>query len=390
MNSAQERTTNLKILVVDDEARISSILRRIVEKLGCETMCIEDGNQVGNALIAYKPDVIFLDLVMPGMDGVEVISGLAQAGCKSKIVLMSGLDKRTLSSVSEGARQNKLDVTGAITKPFSLGQVEGLLQPLIDAKPTAETLSAVIQPISGFGPQALYEPELDLGTDSSNSNYWVRTSLAWRMDDGQIVGISTLTEDTYHPRIAKGCVAELLRAASTARGICKETYLKIPLPSELLHDNSTPNYLEKIVKQSNLDNNTVQFEIDEEVIVDAAKSTTDVLSRLKIKGFRLAVNLKEKSDEVLTLLDKLPIDEVTLNMADDRFRSGQLDDAETEFQVSSLVSYISGINLVASVKNVSNEQQLDFARQCKFSRASGRFIREPGSAQEIRGYFSKI
>jgi EAL domain-containing protein (putative c-di-GMP-specific phosphodiesterase class I) len=89
-------------------------------------------------------------------------------------------------------------------------------------------------------------------------------------------------------------------------------------------------------------------------------------------------------------LDKLPIDEVTLNMADDRFRLGQLDDAETEFQVSSLVSYISGINLVASVKNVSNEQQLDFARQCKFSRASGRFIREPGSAQEIRGYFSKI
>ena len=111
MNSTQEQTVKLNVLVVDDEARISSILKRIIEKLCCEVKCIEDGNQVGNALIAYEPDVIFLDLAMPGIDGVEVISGLGQAGCKSKIVLMSGIDKRTLSYVSEGARQNQLILT---------------------------------------------------------------------------------------------------------------------------------------------------------------------------------------------------------------------------------------------------------------------------------------
>jgi CheY-like chemotaxis protein len=390
MNPAQEQTVKLKVFVVDDEARISSILQRIIEKMGCEVKCIEDGSQVGNALIAYEPDVIFLDLAMPGIDGVEVISGLGQAGCKSKIVLMSGIDKRTLSSVSEGARQNQLDVIHAITKPFALGQVEGILQPLIEAK----ILSAGIQPISSFGPQAVFEPELNLDIDSSNSNYWVRANLVWRMDDGQIVSMSTLAEDIYHPRIAKGLVATLLRYTPNTQGIfkdnAKETSLKIPLPSELLHDNSTPDYLEKIVKQANLGNSNVQFEIDERVIVDSAKSISYVLSRLKIKGFGLGVSVKENPDEILSLLNKLPIDELTLNMADDRFRPGQIDDAETEYQVASFVSYVSGVNLVASVKNVLNKQQMDFAKRCKFLKASGRFIREPGSADEIREYFGKI
>jgi|TARA_B110000208_G_C11793610_1_gene438607 CheY-like chemotaxis protein len=390
MNSTQEQTVKLKVLVVDDEARISSILKRIIEKLSCEVKCIEDGNQVGNALIAYEPDVIFLDLAMPGIDGVEVISGLGQAGCKSKIVLMSGIDKRTLSYVSEGARQNQLDVIDTITKPFALGQVEGILQPLIDAK----TLSAGIQPISSFGPQAVFEPELNLDIDSSHDNYWVRANLVWRMDDGQIVSMSTLAEDIYRPKIAKGSVATLLRYTPTTKGIfkdnAKETCLKIPLPSELLHDNSTPDYLEKIVKQANLVSSNVQFEIDERVIVDSAKSISYVLSRLKIKGFGLGVSVKENPDEILSLLNKLPIDELTLNMADDRFRPSQIDDAETEYQVASFVSYVSGVNLVASVKNVLNKQQMDFAKRCKFLKASGRFIREPGSADEIREYFGKI
>ena len=390
MNSTQEQTVKLKVLVVDDEARISSILKRIIEKLSCEVKCIEDGNQVGNALIAYEPDVIFLDLAMPGIDGVEVISGLGQAGCKSKIVLMSGIDKRTLSYVSEGARQNQLDVIDTITKPFALGQVEGILQPLIDAK----TLSAGIQPISSFGPQAVFEPELNLDIDSSHDNYWVRANLVWRMDDGQIVSMSTLAEDIYRPKIAKGSVATLLRYTPTTKGIfkdnAKETCLKIPLPSELLHDNSTPDYLEKIVKQANLVSSNVQFEIDERVIVDSAKSISYVLSRLKIKGFGLGISVKENPDEILSLLNKLPIDELTLNMADDRFRPGQIDDAETEYQVASFVSYVSGVNLVASVKNVLNKQQMDFAKRCKFLKASGRFIREPGSADEIREYFGKI
>jgi len=49
------------------------MLKRIIEKLGCEILCIEDGNKVGSTLIRHKPDVIFMDLVMPGVDGVSRI-----------------------------------------------------------------------------------------------------------------------------------------------------------------------------------------------------------------------------------------------------------------------------------------------------------------------------
>ena len=131
------------------------------------------------------------------------------------------------------------------------------------------------------------------------------------------------------------------------------------------------------------------FEIDEEIVTKPSDTTSTVLSRLKIKGFKISVCVKEKIDEVLALLDKLPIDEVTLNMDYVRFGEGQIKNTETEFEIASLASYVTKTGLVASVKNVSNAEQADFAKRCKFSKASGRFIREPGSARTINEFFNK-
>ena len=108
-----------------------------------------------------------------------------------------------------------------------------------------------------------------------------------------------------------------------------------------------------------------------------------------VAPIKISVCVKEKIDEVLALLDKLPIDEVTLNMDYVRFGEGQIKNTETEFEIASLASYVTKTGLVASVKNVSNAEQADFAKRCKFSKASGRFIREPGSARTINEFFNK-
>jgi EAL domain-containing protein (putative c-di-GMP-specific phosphodiesterase class I) len=149
-----------------------------------------------------------------------------------------------------------------------------------------------------------------------------------------------------------------IQADSEALGnSAKPVNLKNPLPVSLLHDNSTPDYLGELAEQTGLSPNSLLFEIDENVVVTTPELATDVLSLLKIKGFKLVVCVKENIDQVLARLDKLPIDELTLDLAARKFRDGKTEDSETEFQIDTLVSVVLKEDMNVSVKNLFNAQQ---------------------------------
>jgi DNA-binding response OmpR family regulator len=64
--------TGKKILVVDDEAEISEIITMYLKREGYEVHIENEGNRVAEAVKQYKPDLIILDVLLPGMDGIEV------------------------------------------------------------------------------------------------------------------------------------------------------------------------------------------------------------------------------------------------------------------------------------------------------------------------------
>ncbi|PCI80778.1 MAG: hypothetical protein COB20_02675 [SAR86 cluster bacterium] len=394
VSATPEARSALKVLAVDDDTFISDLLKRLATKVGCAVHCIHDGAEVGNALLAYRPEIIFLDLVLPGIDGVEIIRILAKAECKAKIVLMSGLDKRTLSSVEEVAKKSKLDVIGAISKPFEPGQIEGILQPLVESKRTASLrVDSTTQTETCLGPHLSYEPEQSLSESSEGSTNWARVSYVWKLDDEQLMDIDSILDETVKPRISRGIIEVILRTAKSDKenGVIDPLKfgLKIALPQNLLSDESTPDYLSELVQASGLGNQNILFEIDENAIINSSDTTSDVLSRLKIKGFKLAVCVKDQSDQVLAALDKLPVDEIVVNMATEQFGESYINNTETEFQVASLVSYAAGAGLVTSVKNAASDQQLNFAKRCNFQKASGLCIQSPSDGISAMEFFKR-
>ncbi len=392
MNSIENPQPALKVLIVDDDTFIADVLKSVAERLACSVICIHDGKDVGTALLAYKPDVIFLDLVLPGFDGVEIIQLLAGAGCKAKIVLMSGLDKRTLSSVSEFARKCGLDFMEAVTKPFAAGQVESILQPLQAAQKSSVEIAAIGQTATSFGPHILYEPELHLDDTPANSLDWVRASLVWQMDDNIDLAIGSIFTDSAKPKLAKGLIEFTLRAILADKPILnkegKIVGIKLAISDTLLSDQTVPDFLENIVKRAELSQQSVMFEIEENTIIDSSETRFDVLSRLKIKGFKLAVSIREENDKVLSILGKLPIDELVIDMKGRNYSQNSIGNAETEFQVGSLVSYASKADLVTSVKNVYNEQQLSFAKNCRLAKASGHYFQAPADSVTVGEFYN--
>src|ERR1035437_4364444 len=91
MATNPERTD--KILVVDDDARIRDLLRRYLVQEGFEVLQAEDGKALTRILLREPVDLIILDLMMPGEDGLSVCRRLRGAHDRTPIIMLTAKGK---------------------------------------------------------------------------------------------------------------------------------------------------------------------------------------------------------------------------------------------------------------------------------------------------------
>ena len=87
MSNNSNRTD--KILVVDDDARIRDLLRRYLTQEGFEVMVAEDGKALNRILLRDTVDLIVLDLMMPGEDGLSICRRLRSANDRTPIIMLT-------------------------------------------------------------------------------------------------------------------------------------------------------------------------------------------------------------------------------------------------------------------------------------------------------------
>ncbi|WFE47953.1 response regulator transcription factor [Verrucosispora sp. WMMD1129] len=103
-----------RVLVVDDDPTVSDVVRRYLEQAGCEVQLAADGADGLAAIAAQRPDLVVLDLMMPGIDGLEVCRRIRRQLPDLPVVMLTALGE-------EADRVLGLEV-GAddyVTKPFS-------------------------------------------------------------------------------------------------------------------------------------------------------------------------------------------------------------------------------------------------------------------------------
>jgi len=109
-----------KILIVDDEPNIVVPLEFLMEQNNFEVKVAESGEQALEAIEDFKPDLILLDIMLPGMDGYEVCQKVRQNPQlqQTKIIFLSAM-ARTIDI----AKGMGLSADSYITKPFSISDV---------------------------------------------------------------------------------------------------------------------------------------------------------------------------------------------------------------------------------------------------------------------------
>ena len=118
-----------RILVVDDDAAIRDSLRMILEYQGYAVMLAATGEE-GAALVEREaPDLVFLDIKMPGMDGLEVLQRITHLTEATPIVVMSG--HATISTAVEATRLGAFDFA---EKPLETERVLVLVRNAVDSR----------------------------------------------------------------------------------------------------------------------------------------------------------------------------------------------------------------------------------------------------------------
>ena len=107
-----------KILVVDDEKSIVDILVFNLFKEGYQTVEAYDGTTGLQMALAENPDLILLDLMLPGMDGFEVCRSLRDQGCAIPIIMLTAREEEANKVLGL-----ELGADDYITKPFSVREL---------------------------------------------------------------------------------------------------------------------------------------------------------------------------------------------------------------------------------------------------------------------------
>ena len=107
----------MRVLVADDEPLVREEIAEFLELSGCEVRTAEDGRKALMVAADWQPQVVFLDVLMPEMDGIDLTRALKSRDPKARIVAMSGGGRIKQLDILEFAKRYGADYT--ITKPVT-------------------------------------------------------------------------------------------------------------------------------------------------------------------------------------------------------------------------------------------------------------------------------
>lgn len=384
----------MAIQLIDDEPLALKLLACQLENLGIKDVVQhERAHDALEQLMRASDtiDLVFCDLQMPQIDGVEFIRRLAHIGYTGDLVLVSGEDSRILRSAQQLASAHSLNVRGILHKPVTLDQLWTVLDENAAPKTQCPSIQGelynadeVERAIRQGELVNFYQPQIKL---SSSEVVGVEALVRWRHPrDGLVYPnqfIATAEQYGLIEDLTYRVLIDAIYQLHSWQIAGWQLHLAVNVSMENLASLDFPDRLEGIADNAGVNLQHVILEITESRLMKDRLASLDILTRLRLKHASLSIDDFGTGHSSLAQLRDVPFDELKIDRG---FVHGACRDRSLRaiFDASLTMARQLGIRTVA--EGVEDKEDWAFLHETKCDLAQGYYIAEPMPAEELANW----
>jgi len=397
-----------RVLILDDEPEIGRFMSRVAESAGFAALVKTTASQFFEELESWNPTHIVLDLIMPDLDGVEVLGELARQNCRASIIIVSGVGNRVLDAAFRTGRAHGLVMSGVLSKPFSParlrklldrseadGQTAGTLSGMNLTKQTDEVTAAEFQKaLDNQELEVFFQPKVNCRNDHlAGFEALVRWSCPERglVLPGLFIPIAEtsglmgkMTDQVIEQALSwfseflDGLDESTFQDDPTIE-IIRELTLSINLSARSLDD---PAFFEFVVDQcrrASIEPRRIIFELTESSALQDPVASLKLLTRLRVRGFQLSIDDFGSGFSSMIQLVRLPFSEVKLDRS---FVMAALRSEEARAVIHSIITLSHSLGLVTTGEGVEDLNTFDYLSRTDCDLAQGHLLSRPIAGAE--------
>ena len=310
------------LVILDDDASVARTIGFVAESVGFAVHTVDAPTPFFEAVNNLNPTHVAIDLIMPGMDGVEVLRQLALTGCDAAVILTSGMGQKVLEAAQATGAERGLNILGLLPKPFRPAVLSELLcreqappRPLRETKaaapPTADSLRRAL---AEGHITIVAQPKLELASrrivGAEVLARWHDTELGFIPPDVFVaVAEANGLMQALTLAVAEQALAWFAGSALRAQG----GSLSVNLSTSCLADVAMADLIDAACTRNGVLPQQLILEITESTAMDRTADSFDTLTRLRLKGCRLSVDDFGTGYSSLAQLARLPLSEIKID-----------------------------------------------------------------------------
>lgn len=369
----------------------------IAESSGFEARALNRVSDFFCTVEEWEPTHIALDLLMPEMDGVQVLEQLGELGCTARIILTSGVSTRVLDAARRSGDERGLDIAGVLPKPF---QPDALRQ-LLSQPPPPARVSPVEMPTAAH-PSGQPTPE-ELSGALLRGHIDVAYQPQFRCANGRFCGVEALvrwrhpqfgelTPDRFLPMAEQQGMMESLTSEVLGRaldwftahlpdhGIDPPPTLSVNISATSLGDAAFVDRLAHRCQLSGINPSRVIFELTETCAMKDPVTSLEILTRLRMKGFQLSIDDFGTGYSSMLQLVRLPFSEIKV---DKSFVKTALQSAESLAVVRSIIELGRSLNMRVVGEGVEDTATLRLLCELGCGMVQGFLLGRPARGEQL-------